>query len=138
MVVDTEPILASGPRALYYGVIEAAAGFRVSPSVPLLERLYYGIEWVRPSSVQAFGVGHCTTGSVCGLFGASALAIVLRGLSVVWPMLEIRALYYGIHEVRPSSFLGLWCGTGDEVLWMRNQSFVSHLDLIGVVTWSER
>lgn len=100
MVVDTEPILASGPRALYYRVIEAAAGFRVSPSVPLLERLYYGIEWVRPSSVQAFGVGHCTTGSVCGLFGASALAIVLRGLSVVWPMFETEALYYG---TRPSS-----------------------------------
>lgn len=95
MVVDTEPILASGPRALYYGVIEAAAGFRVSPSVPLLERLYYGIEWVRPSSVQAFGVGHCTTGSVCGLFGASALAIVLLGLSVVCLGLRSGALYYG-------------------------------------------
>ena len=95
MVVDTEPILASGPRALYYGVIEAAAGFRVSPSVPLLERLYYGIEWVRPSSVQAFGIGHCTTGSVRRLLRVWALAIVLRGPSVVCFRLRSGALYYG-------------------------------------------
>lgn len=90
------------------------------------------------------------SGSVCGLSRLSAWGIVLRGPSVVcfgfghWP------LYYGArpwsaqclrpghcttgsHEVCLLSFLGLWSGTDEEVLWMRVQSFASHLDLIVVV-----